>query len=870
MKSKWLLVGILMVLLGACKNPFFPGKNGDTNPVVETDGEETNGDDDNDVTSYTIVIRMIDNEPGDSIVATPASGEVEASITLNYTVVNTALYNLLDFGGVSAPIAPVTGAGNGTRTYTINPADASSGREIVIIATFEHTNLTPDPIAFTDTSALIVKTYGDAAFTNSITNTHSGSGIISYSSENETVATIDSSGTVTIRKAGSTVITAGKAADEVYARASRSYTLMVEPKPVTISGLSAADKVYDGTTTATISGTALIDGLVGEDEVTIIAGTAEFEDKNVGNGKVVSFSGWSLGGVDAGNYTLQPASVTANITAKPVTITGLGAANKVYDATITATPSGGTINGLISGDTVTIVGTGSFADKNVGNGKPVSFTSLSLGGADARNYSLSTQTASATANITPYSLTGNIIISPIKLTPLDGERTASITFSVNRPPAETESVNVTLTLVGNLPSGLGYNAGTQSFSYVAETAFSNSVEVSFNAATNNGDYSNGTQTFDITIYDGQADFTGAGYDRRIPVTQANITIFNAYANTTNGLMRHYKLTENITLTGINNWTAIGPADNARFIGSFDGQNNTITGLNIYKPDEDRQGFFGRINNGASVRNLGLIGGTITGKNTVGGVVANSGGVSIIPSTVQNCYSTCDVNGTGFIVGGVVGSNYNSSIVENCYSTGNVSVGGESVGGVVGNNSSGSMVRNCYATGAVVSGTNFAGGVVGESESSSRVQNCYATGTVRSGSSYYVGGVVGSGGTVQNSVALVPSVRTSSSNADRIGRVLGYTVGTYSNNYARTSMTVQYNWNGTTGTDKEIDAGLNTRDGASITATQWNDASWWTTAGNWDTANGSVWDTAIWDIANGRLPILRNMPTGEQNPVVQNQ
>ena len=99
------------------------------------------------------------------------------------------------------------------------------------------------------------------------------------------------------------------------ATASVSYT--IAPKSVTITGLSVSNKEYDGTTTATATG-GTIDGKVGDDDVSFTAGTAAFADANVGTGKTVTFSGYSLTGAAAGNYTLsaQPASVTADITAK--------------------------------------------------------------------------------------------------------------------------------------------------------------------------------------------------------------------------------------------------------------------------------------------------------------------------------------------------------------------------------------------------------------------------------------------------------------------------------------------------------------------------------------------------------------------------
>jgi formylglycine-generating enzyme required for sulfatase activity len=87
--------------------------------------------------------------------------------------------------------------------------------------------------------------------------------------------------------------------------------------PVTITGLSVGNKLYDGTTAAVVTGAALLDGVNIGDDVTVIDGTAVFADKYVGNGKTVTFSGYSLGGTDADKYVLsaQPASVTANIEA---------------------------------------------------------------------------------------------------------------------------------------------------------------------------------------------------------------------------------------------------------------------------------------------------------------------------------------------------------------------------------------------------------------------------------------------------------------------------------------------------------------------------------------------------------------------------
>jgi hypothetical protein len=175
-------------------------------------------------------------------------------------------------------------------------------------------------------------------------------------------------------------------------------TADISAKPVTISGLSANNKVYDGSPSATVSGTPVVDGKASADTVTVNAGTAkfEFEDKNISNGKNVICNGYTLGGTDAGNYTLTQPNLTANITAKPVTITGLSVQNKVYDGTTTATVSGtAVISGVISGDTVTaITGNAVFEDANAGTGKTV--IGWSLGGSDAGNYTLTQPNLKAT------------------------------------------------------------------------------------------------------------------------------------------------------------------------------------------------------------------------------------------------------------------------------------------------------------------------------------------------------------------------------------------------------------------------------------------------------------------------------------------
>lgn len=179
---------------------------------------------------------------------------------------------------------------------------------------------------------------------------------------------------------------------------------------LTISGVTAADKVYNGTNAATLNtGSATLTGLISGDVVTLVstgaAGT--FDDKNVGTGKPVTTTGFTITGADAYKYVLTQPTVTASVTAKTLTISGLVAVSKIYNGNTTATVAGtGSLPGVISPDEVTLSGTAvaTFANKNVGTGKVVTVTGLSLTGGDADNYSL-TLPLLLTANITTKELT---------------------------------------------------------------------------------------------------------------------------------------------------------------------------------------------------------------------------------------------------------------------------------------------------------------------------------------------------------------------------------------------------------------------------------------------------------------------------------
>ncbi|WP_162130770.1 S-layer family protein, partial [Polaromonas sp. CF318] len=221
-------------------------------------------------------------------------------------------------------------------------------------------------------------------------------------------------------------------------------TLTVNPASLVVTGVSAANKVYDAGVGATLNGTASVTAIAGDTVSVTGVGSGTFADKNAGNGKAVTVTGYTLSGADAGNYTVvQPTGLTANITPASLAVTGVSAAGKVYDGTRATTFNGSpTVTPL--GTDVVLVGGGNigmFVDKNVGNGKGVTGTNYFLGGADANNYVIVQPTG--TANITPANLTVSGVTAQNKVYDASDVATLSGTASVAAFAGDTVTVSGT-------------------------------------------------------------------------------------------------------------------------------------------------------------------------------------------------------------------------------------------------------------------------------------------------------------------------------------------------------------------------------------------------------------------------------------------
>jgi hypothetical protein len=186
----------------------------------------------------------------------------------------------------------------------------------------------------------------------------------------------------------------------------------ITPKVVTVTGLTGVNKVYDGTATASVSGTATLSGVIEGDAAEVsLGGTPSFNFDNaaVGTGKAITVTGYAISSAKSGNYSLsQPGGLSANITAKAVTVTGLTGQNKVYDGATAATVSGtAALEGVLAADTdlVTLGGAPSYSfdAAGVGAGRTITASGFTLGGASSGNYSLD-QPSGLSADITPKSI----------------------------------------------------------------------------------------------------------------------------------------------------------------------------------------------------------------------------------------------------------------------------------------------------------------------------------------------------------------------------------------------------------------------------------------------------------------------------------
>ncbi len=185
---------------------------------------------------------------------------------------------------------------------------------------------------------------------------------------------------------------------------SKEIPFTIQPATLTISGVAATNRDYNGTTTVHITGGAL-NGLIDGDNVSpTVPATGSIAAAAAGNNKAVTLATITLTGDDADNYTLtQPTGLTVDITPATLTIASVTTEDKTYDGSATATVSAISFNGLQNSETLTATTdysiTAAFSDSAAGNNKSVNITVTLCDTEKANNYTLADESFSDTASI---------------------------------------------------------------------------------------------------------------------------------------------------------------------------------------------------------------------------------------------------------------------------------------------------------------------------------------------------------------------------------------------------------------------------------------------------------------------------------------
>jgi filamentous hemagglutinin family protein len=195
---------------------------------------------------------------------------------------------------------------------------------------------------------------------------------------------------------------------------------VIDKRQFTVTSGATATKTYDGTTAATLAMNAAtftdVNGNTFTDSVLISAmtGTGTFSSANAGPRSVAGLTFVLANNSSAsGNYEFvttpqQQTTATGTINKAQLTVSNITASNKTYDGTTTATLglANATYAGLVSSDvgkvTVSVTATGTFNSPDVGTGKTVTITGLTLVNDGGGNYELATagQQGEAYADIT--------------------------------------------------------------------------------------------------------------------------------------------------------------------------------------------------------------------------------------------------------------------------------------------------------------------------------------------------------------------------------------------------------------------------------------------------------------------------------------
>ena len=300
----------------------------------------------------TLTINKVNYTTTTTFTETVRSGQATNNKTLTLPALPAgASYDTITVGGTTAALidgtptvsgntltySTTSQANNASATITIPVTGATNYNNYNIVVTV--TAKDKENAGVSITTPPTSKTYGDANFTLTATKTAPDGGTWSWNSSDPAILEIVSGAdtatpTIKVKKADATGATLTVTYTSSTHYGSANVIITVAQKEVTVSGITAADKVYDGGTSATVNASgATFAGIVSGDTLTITS-TGTFADANVGNGKTVNLTLGILGGASAANYKLaatgHQTETTANITAATLTVQPATLLSKVF------------------------------------------------------------------------------------------------------------------------------------------------------------------------------------------------------------------------------------------------------------------------------------------------------------------------------------------------------------------------------------------------------------------------------------------------------------------------------------------------------------------------------------------------------------
>ncbi len=267
-------------------------------------------------------------------------------------------------------------------------------------------------------------------------------------------------------------------------------TANITQAPLTISGLTGANKSYTGTSTATTTGTAAYSGLQNGETFSIVGTpTFTFVSVNVGTGITINTTGYQA---PSSNYSITQPTLSANITTAPLTITGLTANGKTYDGNTTVSVTGiAAYSGLVNGETYAVIGTPTFAFTTAAAGAGKAITQTGLYSVPTSNYSITQPTLTATISTVALSITASAQSKNFGTT----STTTGATSFTSSGLVNSETIgSVTLAYSGSPAGNLATaNAGTYTITPSAATGGT------FTASNYTITYNTGTLTINAVV-----------------------------------------------------------------------------------------------------------------------------------------------------------------------------------------------------------------------------------------------------------------------------------------------------------------------------------------------------------------------------------